>query len=289
LPVAIKVVTSITGLSHLSAGLLVVNASFLAALIYVYYYARLLGCERGTALLAVALLSLAPQGFIFAIPYSEALFVLLLAAAMYHTLKGHYLAAGLAAALLSAVRPNGILFVVFPIAVILRRYGVKAFLRPWERPAVFVPIVLAPLGLFAFWVFSYATVGDAFAHVTSAAHGWGWGSGFPPANLVLFATSNTLSRYWLVATLVAFFASLLLLRYRMYEEFALTSAMFLLFWTAQVPWSMLRLAIVLFPIWIALARWLVHRPVVAAITCSLMGVVNGLLIVAWVLVSPIAT
>ncbi len=287
-PLSIRLFGLIPGLSTLHAALLASNTFFLVALIYVYAYARLLGMSVGVSLLAVALLSFAPQSFVFSAAYSESLFVLLLVAAMYHLRREQYLASGIAAALLSAARPNGVIFVVFALAWALRRHGRQVLLQPWRRPEVLLPVFLAPLGLFAFWGYSLATTGDAFAHMTTSAYGWGFGFAWPIDNIVAFVHSGTLPRFWLLAGFAGFGASLLLLRYRLYEEFILCAAMFTLFWSNQVPWSYLRFTIALFPIWIGLGRAVDGRPLVQATLIGGMSLLGGMLMVAWTLSNNIA-
>jgi len=287
-PLSVRLVGLIPGLSTLDAGLLASNGFFLIALVYIYAYARLLGMSVAIGLMAIAMLSFAPQSFVFSAAYSESLFLLLLAAAMYHMRREQFVASGIAAALLSAARPNGVLFAVFPIAWGLRRYGLELLVRPWRRPEVLLPAALAPLGLFAYWGFSLATTGDAFAHMTTSAYGWGFGFASPIDNIVGFIHGGTLPRFWLAASVVGFAASLLLLRYRLYEEFVLCAAMFALWWSNQIPYSYLRYTITLFPIWIVVSRATDGRPVVQATLIGAMSLLGGLLMVAWTLSNNIA-
>ncbi|HET7844886.1 MAG TPA: hypothetical protein VFL14_12095, partial [Xanthomonadales bacterium] len=60
-------------------------------------------------------------------------------------------------------------------------------------------------------------------------------------------------------------------------------AVFLLLWSGQVPNSLLRYSMVLFPLWIALGQALVRRPMHAAAVFVVMGLLNGFLMVAWTL------
>jgi hypothetical protein len=234
------------------------------------------------------LLCFIPQSFVFSAVYTESLFLLLLAAAMYHLRCGQFLMAGLAAALLSAVRANGVLFLVFALAWILREHGPGLLWRPWDNPKVFVPVLLAPLGVFAFWTFSYWLSGDAFAQATSIAHGWGWRPVFFIDNLLVHLSGGATSRFWAVSSIVVFACSLLLLRLRLYEEFFLCGAVMLLLWSGQIPNSLLRYSIVLFPAWIALAWHLEGRAVTTAAVFGALSSINGFLMTAWSLQKLIA-
>lgn len=283
LPLLMRWLAAATGLGVLGAGLVISNLAFLAALVYVHRYALLVGATRTTAMLSVALLCLVPQGFVFSAVYTESLFLLLLVAAMYHLRRGQYLGSGLAAAALSATRATGVLFLVFALAHIVRRHGAGLLLRPWRNPAPFIPVLLAPLGLFLWWAWCWHFTGDAFAQASTVAHGWGWRGGWLPDNLWSHMHGNTEARFWVYASLVAFACITLLLRLGLYEEFALCAAIALLLWSGQVPNSLLRYFIVLFPASIALAWHLDRRPVAIAAVFASLALVNGLLMSAWTL------
>lgn len=281
LPLLMRWVSALTGLSLVASGMLVSNASFIATLVYVHRYTMLLGYARSTGLLAVAVICALPQGIVFSAVYTEGVFMLLLAASMFHLRRGDYWRAGLAAALLSATRATGIFFLVFALAWIIRRHGMPALLRPWRQPEIYIPVLLAPLGLFLWWAWCYQTTGDAFAQPSTVGHGWGWRAGFFVENLLAHLTSAPESRFWAVCTLSVFGVSLLLLRLRLYEEFALCLAILLLLWSGQVSNSLLRYSMVLFPVWIALAKHIDGRSLPTAIVFSTMAIFNGFMMVAW--------
>lgn len=282
-PLLIGAVSATLGIDVLPAALLISNLCFVAALIYVYRYAQLLGCSRPVGLLAVALICFVPQGFVFSAAYTESLFLLLLVGAMYHVRCGQFLIAGLLAAALSGVRANGVFFVFFMLLWIVRNFGVTALLTPWRRPQLFVPIVLAPFGLFCFWAYCFALTGDAFAQASSVAHGWGWRSDLPWTNVLAHLRTGGLATFWVLCSLAAFAGSLLLLRLRLYEEFGLCLMILLLLWSGQIPNSLLRYCIVLFPIAIGLARHLDGRPLTSAVVFACFALLNGFLMTAWTL------
>ena len=281
-PLLAKALT-VSGLSPKVAVVVLANLCFLAALFYVQRYARLLGVSTTASLIAVALLCFVPHGFVFSAGYTESLFLLLLVAAMYHLRREHYLIAGLAAAALSAVRANGIFFLVFALAVILRHDGWRALIAPWRKPEAFVPVVLAPLGLFLFWAWCFYSTGDAFAQMSSIEQGWQWRSAAPWKNLANHLRGEAPARFWVISSLCVAAGSLLLLHRRWYEEFALVAAILCLLWSGQIANSLLRYCIVLFPVWIALARELEDRPLALAAVIGGFALVNGWLMTAWTL------
>ena len=132
-PLLVRLVSGLFNSTPLHAAIAVSNVCFYVALIYVYRYARLLGSDHHAALLGTALLCVLPQSIVFSAAYSESTFLLLLAVAMFYLRREKYLIAGVAAALLSATRANGIFFIVFAVAWLVRSVGVRGLFTPCER------------------------------------------------------------------------------------------------------------------------------------------------------------
>ncbi len=287
-PLLIRFFAPLFAGNFLYAAVAVSNLCFLTALVYVYRYARLLDCDKTVALLTVGLLCIMPQSIAFSAAYSESPFLLLLVVAMFYLRRDQYLVAGIAAALLSATRANGIFFTVFALAWIIRRDGIGVLLKPWRAPDKFVPIVLAPIGLFLFWGYCFVATGDAFAHSTTELHGWGWQ--FVPLwrNLPIMLNADIATSASVLVSLAAFICSWLLLRQGLYEEFALCTAFFLLVWSATVIGSIFRYWLVLFPIWIAVSRALAPHPARLVMAFIVLALVNGMMMCAWTLQKIIA-
>lgn len=282
-PLLVRAVAAATGLDGALAGMIASTALFVLALWLIHEYVRELGLPRELGLATALLLCVAPHSFVFSSLYAESMFLLLLVAAMLAMRREHYARAGLAAALLSATRPNGILFVVFAATWSWRRFGWRPLLMPWTIPGPMLAIVLAPLGLVAYWWFCFLTTGDAFAQASSLTHGWGWDTDWPWRNLHNHLTGPSASRFWAWGSLACFGASLLLLPMRRYEEFAYCVASFLLFWSNVLPQSLVRYALVLFPIYVALASATAARPLLLAIVAAGLAALNGMLMVAFTL------
>lgn len=107
-PLLAATVRQALGVSAITAGVLVSNLAFIAALLLIYEYARVLGLSCRVGIMTVLVVCFVPQSFIFSAVYTESVFLLLLVAAMYALRQNRYLTAGLCAALLSATRANGI-------------------------------------------------------------------------------------------------------------------------------------------------------------------------------------
>lgn len=287
-PVLVAAILPLFGGNSLLAAVTLTNACFLAALAYVYRYARLLSVDHVPALLAIGLLCVMPQSLSFSAPYSESPFLLLLVVAMYWLRTGHYFAAGIAAAALSATRPNGVFYLFFAVACVIREFGIRAFFAPWQAPQRYVAIVLAPLGLFAFMTFCLISTGDAFAHPSTEFYGWGWRFALPWENLSMLLhhdAAHKFAAFYLVGVLLC---SLLLIHQGWHEEFVLCVALIVLIMSGHGAAAQFRYWLVLFPVWIAVARILAPRPVASAITFAMLASINGLITCAWALQRPIS-
>jgi len=282
-PLLVRWVTPLFAGDTMVAAIALSNACAFAALLYVFRYARMVGLDRGAALLAVALLCSLPQSFTLSVVLSEGLFLMLLAAATYHLRAGHYLAAGIAAALLSATRAPGILFVLLAGLWLVERVGFANLLRPWRNPELLVPLALAPLGLFAFWAYCFATTGDAFAQVSTARHGWDWAFSPPWINLPVMFHSGGIPLLVATSGLLALACSLLLLRMKLVPEFTYCACAIALVLSGEGTSSVFRYWLVLFPIWVAVARMLAGRPLTSALVFSVAGLANAVMVCAWTL------
>jgi hypothetical protein len=287
-PLLMRALMPLSGGDALHAGILVANLCFVAALVYVYLYVRELGFERNVALLTGLILCVFPQSIVFSAPYTESLCLLLLAAAMYHLRREHYLAAGIAAALLSATRPNAIFFILFAVVWLWQRHGARTLFFPWRAPERFIPIVLAPLGAFVFFGYCYVATGDAFAAPSAHMTGWAWSFVSPWENLPeqLRSGGSLMLAAWVDVAMAL--CSLLLLRYGMYAEFVFCAATILFVCCGQGVVCVFRYWLVLFPLWIGMARTVSLRPAGAALLCALLGTINGAMVCAWALGMSVA-
>lgn len=285
-PLLVRIITPLFGGNALLAAITLTNMCFFVALLYVYCYVRLLRFNQQTALLTLAMLCVMPQSIVFSAAYSESPFLLLLVCAMYYLRSRQYLAAGIAAALLSATRANGIFFILFAVVWILENDGIRPFLKPWRTPEKFVPIVLAPAGFFLFAGYCLLSTGDAFAHPSTELYGWGWYFLPPWENLPRMLHSDASLATW--CGIGVSLCSLPLLRKKLYAEFALCASMILLIFSGSVSGSLLRYWLVLFPIWIGVASVLTNRPVASAMTFSVLSIINGMMMAAWTLQKLIA-
>ena len=286
-PALMWLVGKATGLSLAMAGVVVSNVAFLMALFVVFALAQRWSSDKIVAGFTVALLSFVPESFIFSAVYTESVFLLLVSASMLLYDRKQNVLAGLTAAVAGLARSNGIFVIIYFGFTLLRERGLVGALRFWREPERHLPIILAPLGLFAFWWFAMATTGDAFAQKSTNVHGWHWAADLPWNNIIRHVTGTDVrSQSMMWGSLVAFAASFTLLRRDSWVLFVFCLANFLLFWTGTLSNSLIRYSIVLFPIYYGLSRTLAHRPIPILLLLAAFGVLNVLMMNLWALGHP---
>lgn len=289
-PMVVAAIRAVTGWPTIVAGVVISNVFFLVALCLIRRYVRRLGLSEAVARMTILLICFAPQSLVFSAVYTESLFLMLTAASLVFLREDRLVAAGSAAALLGAVRPNGVFIIWFMLPYIIRREGFRALLPPWRKAEALIPLALAPAGLVLWWWYCYATTGDGFAQTSTEIHGWAWRMSEPFGNMVRFLVASPVeARVWAVVSLALFLSSFLLLRLRLYEEFIFCFANFMLSWSGFVAYSLIRFAIVLFPVFIGIAATTRGRQETGGIILAVFGSLSALLMVAWTLRNWLAT
>jgi len=170
----------------LIAGFLVSVGAFLGGLVYVYRLGAAWCVREDSPAAAVALLAFYPFAIFFGLIYTESLFLLCAAGAMYHVFRRHVALGTLFAFGAGLTRPNGFLLAL-PLAVLALSASsrVRGTALRWllgERlqhaprnagTAWYLAPVLAPVaGMLAYSAYVYTVTGAPFAWV-SAQGGWG--------------------------------------------------------------------------------------------------------------------
>lgn len=287
LPLLTRGISSVTGLDLSISGMLLSNACFFGALWFFVTYCRM-RADDTTAAKALLLIAFVPENFIFSVFYTESLFLLLTLAAWVSFDQHRTTRACLSAALLTATRANG-LFIIFYFAFEALRELRRLLSEKlqWAEicrsaPPFVLPIIFTPLGLFAFWWFCFVTTGDAFAQKSAAFHGWSAYPVFPFHLFILGFFHNAKDIFWLSAGLFFLLSSLFLPKYRLYGDFVFVAANLLLFFSNNIPHSMLRYCIVLFPVYLGLSMLTRTRPRAYIALLILFISVNAFLCYAWI-------
>lgn len=148
--------------------LLVSNIAFLLALIMFYKLARL-DYEHDTALRAVVYLSLFPFTIFFAGVFTESLFLLLLVSAFYYARTQAWLRSGVVGLFTTATRLVGMALAPALAWEYLQQ-------RNWDVRKLdrcFLVLILIPIGLLAYMVYTHVAYGDFFSTFNSTKAVWG--------------------------------------------------------------------------------------------------------------------
>jgi hypothetical protein len=165
-----------------TAGILLSTACFIGfgacGAVYLRQTSRTVQAGLSPLLAWLGFLTLWPGTLYFSMPYSEALYALLMTASLLALLRRRPVTASIGCALLDATRPTGLLMVpviaVERLRMLWQAWGRGSLRRdPFGHAAGFIlPLAIAPLGLVAFVAFLQWHMGDglAFAHVQVAWH-----------------------------------------------------------------------------------------------------------------------
>lgn len=164
-PMLIHGFMAVTHRSGITSALLISNAAFLGALLYLWRLARweLNAAVAGRTILCIAAF---PTALFFFAGYTESLFLFLTVAAFYHMRRRDWLVAGVFAALASATRVTGVLLLLPFVYEYARDRNFSIRNLDWGV----IGLLLAPLGLVAYMVYLGRVVGDplAFSHAQVA-------------------------------------------------------------------------------------------------------------------------
>jgi hypothetical protein len=171
-PLTMRLV-SLAGPEPLLAGILVSNGAFLGALLLIHRMAReRFGAEAASR--CVLLLSVFPFSFYFSAVYSESLFLLLAAAALFLGERERWAAASVCALLCGATRAPGL--ALAPALGLLYLERIRYDMRRL-RPDV-LWLGLSVLGPFLFYAYLHVEFGDPWlAFKATRVPGW-WQGGF---------------------------------------------------------------------------------------------------------------
>lgn len=121
---------------------------------------------------AMVLFAVFPGSFVLSFAYSEALFIVFAASCLLLLLDEQWLLAGLAAALATATRPNGVAIVFACLVASIIAIRNK---REWSS---LLAVVLAPLGFIGFQLYVDETAGERGAWFRVQREAWSEGTSF---------------------------------------------------------------------------------------------------------------
>ncbi len=275
-PMLVAAVGSVLG-SHLIAGLLISNASFFFGLLFLY---KLLEHEddRTVARRAIFYVSIFPTAVFFSAVYTESLFFMLTVASFYYLRERKWPLAAMLGFFAAMTRVEGVLLAV---PFLIEWWGAN---RTRERAEVRTLWygALIPLGLACYMAYLWVLRGDPlyFSHVQihwNRHLAMPWTSIINALGQIFTSTSaQTVANQSLeVAFTVLMIAVLLLGWKRLRPSYVAYMALSILIpMSTSSLMSMPRFALVLFPMFVILARW-GERPwinnIVVALSLPLLG------------------
>ncbi len=166
-PLLMKLLGQLTGGEYFFAGIFISNVCLLVSG-YLLYKLIEPDTDRKTARLAVKYLLLYPVSFILSGVFTESLYLCLMLLCFYLAKRRRWMLAGAAGMLLSATRTLGVL-ILLPL---LFEYLQSVDFKPEKIRRNCAFLLLIPLGLLSFCLYSYQVTGDFLFFKTSQA-AWG--------------------------------------------------------------------------------------------------------------------
>ena len=260
-------------------GLLVSNAAFLVACVFLY---RLVAIDddSATARRAVTYLFASPAGFLFSAMLTESLYLALVVMCFYFARTRRWWAVGALGFALALSRGPGVWAAIPLLWVYLQQRG---FSLRRVRPDV-LWFALFPAGVAVFMLVNEVVTGDALSFIRIQVTGWGhhlqnplsalWQAVSDPGVFVRF------NAWYMVGVVVL--TVVLLKRFGVaYALFVVISVLMPL--SYGVPWgAMVRYTVVIFPFYIAAARATASRPGLHQAVTIAMALLQGFLMSHWV-------
>jgi len=266
------------GFDRMVAGTVLSNIFFLCSLILLYRLARKLNYDDRDCSRVIFYLAVFPVSYFFSVPMTESLFLLLTVASFYAACDDKSLTSGVAGALATATRSNGIL--LLPAILILY----------WQRQEEWsirklLGLCLIPMGLIAFMLFSWNRSGNLLAFVDAQKMRSRQFGLFLVPLFEYFRRPYEVALPWnfvllnVAVSLLAFVCAYLLLRQRQWALAAYTLLMVLLPLSTTSVLSMGRILSACFPMFIALGaagRSTRVDTIIKAIFIALLGLMTAL-------------
>jgi hypothetical protein len=305
-PMAIDLVAPFVGNNTVLAGVIVSNVAFLALLIVLYKLTRLESDSHQTARRTVFYLAIFPTSFFFSMMYTESLFLFFIVAAIYFARKRLWVWAALMGLLAGTARVVGVLTWGLVMWEWLRVHGwnietihrKQSWLNLWQgvkRDWIHILVIaVIPLGILSYIVFLQQTFNDpvAFSTVQSA---WGRENIGPWAVVardirVLSSEGmglGNLSRILNLTTMAVIVGMSVTIWRRLGAGYALYTLLALLIPATSASQSLMRYAVVCFPVFMIFGMWGKHTAfdrAYSTIAAVLLGVLT-VISVTWTFVA----
>lgn len=167
-PLSIRWTHDLLGLNWTWSGLVATTVLELVAVLAVAFLARQVFGDR-VARRAAILFALFPGAYVFALIYSEPLFIVSSALCLIFLGRRQWVLAGVAAAVAGATRSSGIIMVLVCAWVALRELRTRPLRESWRS---LVAVVLSPIGFLGFLAFLRGRTGSISTYSETQVHAW---------------------------------------------------------------------------------------------------------------------
>jgi hypothetical protein len=264
--------------------LLITNVAFVLLLYYAYRLGERLFGEEDAARRFTKYVVLMPAGFIFQAAFTESLFLCLVLASFYYAERGKWLLVGILGYFFALTRSYGFL-VTIPLALILLQQGGYR-LHPralWGYVRTGWPLALVPAGWLTFMAYCRFATGDWFRYQHEQEQGWHISVHNPLPTLWGGLTSSwPTDRFQVSFAAACLVLGVIAIRYvkPAYAAYAVILIMMPLSIGPGGYQSLIRYAVVIFPVALVLAVWSKRREIDTYLTAGL-ALVQGALFVVW--------
>jgi Gpi18-like mannosyltransferase len=238
-------------------GMVLSHIFFLLALFLLHRVALLFGLSADDADRCLFYLAVFPVSYFFSVPLPESLFLMLTVASFYFAKSERWWLAGLCGAFASATRTTGVLLLPALAVLYWEMYRPLFPVRALRKDGL--GLLLIPAGLVAYMIYLYALTGNALAF-NGAQAAWGRKAGFfylplydylrHPAEIAAHWNFKLLN---FLAVMIALGCGLALFKRRQFALATYTLLAVLVALSSSLLQSQARYAMVVFPVYMALA------------------------------------
>src|SRR6185295_4456315 len=232
---------------------------FLLALFLLHRLSLLFGMSADDADRSLFYLAFFPTSYFFSIPLPEALLLMLTVASFYFAKSERWWLAGLCGAFASATRTTGVLLLPALAILFWEMYRPLRPLRALRKDGL--ALLLVPAGLVSFMIYLHVITGNALAFKGAMA-AWGRKAGFFFTPLLDYLGHPAeIAAHWdfrllnFSAVAIALACGIALLKRRQFALATYTLLVVLVALSSALLQSQARYAMVVFPVYLALAVW----------------------------------
>ena len=255
-PMLVRAASYVTG-EFVITGMALSHICFFLALFLLHRVSLLFGLSAADADRSLFYLAVFPTSYFFSLPLPESLFLMLTVASFYFAKSERWWLAGLCGAFASATRTTGVLLLPALAVLYWEMYRPFVSLRALRKDVL--ALLVIPAGLVSFMIYLYVITGNALAFKGAQA-AWGRKLGFFFTPLLDYLSNPAeIAAHWdfrllnFLAIVIALAGGAALLKRRQFALATYTLLVMLVALSSALLQSQARYAMVVFPVYLALA------------------------------------